>query len=136
VAATSGEYGGCSSVVTLFFTKQILDQHRSACCSIFMKEKPAVGSPFLGAFPSGRIPKATKDVNVHFSIHSSNTRKLYQQIPGPFWSYYVLSFQLSVILSHNTDCVCIRMCVCTYIHTHTYIYTHIHILVRPYLQNQ
>jgi len=83
-AAMSGEYGGCSSVVTLFFAKQILDQHIPVHCSIFMKEKPAVGSPFLGAFPSDCIPKATKDVNVHFSVHSSNTCKLYQQILGPF----------------------------------------------------
>ena len=34
-----------------------------------MKEKPTVGSPFLGAFPSENIPKATKDANVHFFIH-------------------------------------------------------------------
>ena len=27
-----------------------------------MKEKPNVGSPFFGAFPSDRIPKTTKDV--------------------------------------------------------------------------
>ena len=36
-----------------------------------MKEKPTVGSQFLAMFPSDRIPKATKDVNVHFFIHSS-----------------------------------------------------------------
>ena len=29
-----------------------------------MKEKPTVGSKFFGSFPSDRIPKATKDVNV------------------------------------------------------------------------
>jgi hypothetical protein len=31
-------------------------------------------------FPSHRIPKATKDVIVHFPSHSSNTFKLYQRI--------------------------------------------------------
>ena len=72
------DYSGCFSVVTLFFAKQILDQHRAVRCSIFVKEKPAVGSPLWGAFPSDRIPQATKDVDVHFSIHSTNTCTLYQ----------------------------------------------------------
>ena len=31
-----------------------------------MKEKPTVGSPFFGAFPSDGIPKLMNDVNVHF----------------------------------------------------------------------
>jgi hypothetical protein len=34
-------------------------------------EKPTVGFPFLAAFPSARIPAATKDVNFHFFMHSS-----------------------------------------------------------------
>jgi hypothetical protein len=38
-------------------------------------EKPAVG-------PSGRIPKATKDVKVRFFIHSRYPCKLYQRFPG------------------------------------------------------
>jgi hypothetical protein len=42
-----------------------------------MKEKPTVGSPFFGSFPSDRIPKAMKDFNVHFSIYSNNSCKLY-----------------------------------------------------------
>jgi hypothetical protein len=46
-----------------------------------MKKKPTVGSPFLGTFPSDRIPKATEDANVHFVIHSSNSCRLYQRIP-------------------------------------------------------
>ena len=35
-----------------------------------MKEKPTVGSPFFRAFPSDFIPKAMKEVNVHFFLHS------------------------------------------------------------------
>ena len=46
-----------------------------------MKEKSTIGFPFLGAFPSDCIPKATKDVNVHLFIHSSNYCTLYQPIP-------------------------------------------------------
>ena len=43
-----------------------------------MKEKAAVGSPFFVAFPSNRIPKATKDVNVLF--FSSNSCQVRQGI--------------------------------------------------------
>jgi hypothetical protein len=32
--------------------------------------KPTVGSPFFRAFPSDRFPKATKDGNMLFFIHS------------------------------------------------------------------
>jgi len=31
-----------------------------------VEEKPTVGSQFFGAFPSDRIPKVKKDVNVYF----------------------------------------------------------------------
>jgi hypothetical protein len=50
------------------------------CWCIVVKEKPTVGSPFSGAFHSDHIPEATKDVNVHFFIHSTNSCKLYQGI--------------------------------------------------------
>jgi hypothetical protein len=40
-----------------------------------MKEKPNVDSPFFGAFPSDRIPKAIKDVNVHLFIHTFTFRE-------------------------------------------------------------
>jgi hypothetical protein len=43
-----------------------------------MKEKSSVGSPYFGAFPSDRIPRATNVVSVYFFIHSSNSCKLYK----------------------------------------------------------
>jgi len=60
-----------------------------------VKKKSTVNSPFFGTFSSDRIPKATKDVVVHFFIHSftfrdefitdnaqavNNSSKLYQRI--------------------------------------------------------
>ena len=37
-----------------------------------MKEKPTVGSPSFGAISSDRIPKVTKEVNMHVFINNSN----------------------------------------------------------------
>jgi len=39
-----------------------------------VKEKPTVGSPFIGAFHSDCIPKVTKDVNVQLFINSFTFR--------------------------------------------------------------
>jgi hypothetical protein len=33
-----------------------------------VREKPIVGFPFFGSFPSDRIPEATKDVNIRIFI--------------------------------------------------------------------
>ena len=60
---------------------EILGQNRPVCWSIVVKDKPTVGSLFFGAFPSDCIPKATKNVSMHFVIHSSNSSKIYQSIP-------------------------------------------------------
>jgi hypothetical protein len=51
-----------------------------------VKEKPTAGFPFFGTFLSDRFPKAMKDVNVHFSVYSKNSCKLYQRISGTFRS--------------------------------------------------
>jgi hypothetical protein len=51
------------------------------CWSIVLKERPTAGSPFWGAFPSHCIPKASKDVNVHFFNHRSYSCKLYWRNP-------------------------------------------------------
>jgi hypothetical protein len=40
------------------------------CWSTVVQEKPTAGSPVFEAFPSDRISKATKDVNVLLFIHS------------------------------------------------------------------
>jgi len=53
----------------LVLFSEILNHNRPVCCSIVPKEKQIVGSPFFGAFPSDRNPKATKDVNVRKFLH-------------------------------------------------------------------
>ena len=45
-------------------------KNRPVCWSIVVREKPTVGSPFLGAFPSDLIPEEQKEVNVPFCIHN------------------------------------------------------------------
>jgi len=82
------EYGGCSSVFTLFFAN-VLNQNRPVCWSI-VKERANSASPSLGAFPSHRIAKTTKDVDVQVFIHSSGSCKLWLRIVGTVWCYYVL----------------------------------------------
>jgi hypothetical protein len=49
---------------------EILDHNRPVCWSIVAKEKQTISSPFFGAFPSDRIPKATKGVNVRKFLYS------------------------------------------------------------------
>ena len=68
---------------------EILDQNRPMCWSVVVTEKSTVGSPFFGTFPSDHIPEATMEVSIHFFIHSSNSCKRHQRIPGTFWSYHV-----------------------------------------------
>jgi len=48
-----------------------------------MEEEPTVCSPFFRVFPSERIPKMTRDVNVDFFIYSSNSCKYTQK----FWEH-------------------------------------------------
>ena len=57
---------------------EILDQNRPVWWSIVVNDKPTVGTPFFGPFPSDGIPKLTMDVHIHFFIHSS-TISLMQQ---------------------------------------------------------
>jgi len=67
-------------------------QNRPVCWSIVVKEIPIVGSPFFGAFPSDRVPKGKKDLNVRFFILSyyfagavpAISCKLYQRNLGTF----------------------------------------------------
>jgi hypothetical protein len=44
--------------------------------------------PFFGSFPSDRIPKATKGVNVHLFIYSSYSSTFYHKIPVNYTSEF------------------------------------------------
>jgi len=59
-----------------------------------VKEKPTVGPPFFGAFPSYRMPKRMKDVNVHFFIHNGNSCKLYHE----FWHLFKPTAYVTLLL--------------------------------------
>jgi hypothetical protein len=65
-------------------SQEILDKNRPVCWSIVAMEKSAAGSSFFWTFPSDNSRQVTKDVNVHFFIHSRNYCTLYQRISGTF----------------------------------------------------
>jgi hypothetical protein len=69
--------GNALVLVHCSLIEKILDQNRPVCWSIVVKETPTNGSPFFGTFPSERIPKATKDINVRVFIRSINSCKYY-----------------------------------------------------------
>jgi hypothetical protein len=52
------------------------------CWSTVVREQPTVGSPYFGSFASDRIPKATKDVNIHFFIYTFAFRDKRMFIPA------------------------------------------------------
>jgi hypothetical protein len=71
-------------------------QNRPVCWSIVVKEKQTLGSPFFfGNFRSDQILKETKDTNIHFFIHSSNSQKSYQGIPENYTSELWKLFEVS-----------------------------------------
>jgi hypothetical protein len=68
----------CSSVVTLFFTKKSLTKTDRCAGALSCKRKK---SCWFEAFPSDRVTKATKIVNMLFFIHNSSSCELCQRIP-------------------------------------------------------
>ena len=79
-----------------------------------MKEKPTVGSPFIGAFPSDCIPKVTKDINVQLFIHSFTFRDeliMDNALPAlPFLYSHQLKifcFRVVVLISLKTLLFCL-----------------------------
>ena len=94
--ARTGEYGGCSSVITLFFAKKSLTKTERCAGALWRKGNQLLVSPFFGAFPSDRIPKATKDASVHLLIYSSNSCTLNQRIPGNYTSEFQEGFEATI----------------------------------------
>jgi len=74
-----------------------------------VKEKSAVDSPLFGAFPSDRIPKATKDANVYFFIHISDSSKFYKIFTVNFTSELGELFEATTWIYIY---IYIYMCVC------------------------
>lgn len=74
----------CSSAVTLLFDrKSVTKTDRCAGALSWRTNQRLV----LHIFQSDRIPKAIKDSNEHIFIHSSNSCKSYQWIPGTSWTF-------------------------------------------------
>jgi len=51
----------------VFFTEKFLTK-TIRCAGAFVKEKPTVGAPFFGEFPSDRFSKAIKGIFLYYII--------------------------------------------------------------------
>jgi hypothetical protein len=66
-----------------------------------MKNKPTIGSPYFGAFPSDRIPKAIKNSNEHilftvtFSVNY--TREFRELLEPTAYTFYKTVFEHGVV---------------------------------------
>ena len=89
----SGVYGGCYSFVTLFLGKNSLTKTDRCAGALWWSKNKLLVLYFSERFFFYLIPKATKCASLLFCIHSSNSCKFYQRIPGTFWSYYVYTFR-------------------------------------------
>ena len=58
---------GDAAVLSHCFAKKSMTKI-DRCAGAFVKEKPAIGSPFFRMFPPDHIHKVAKDVFVHFFI--------------------------------------------------------------------
>jgi hypothetical protein len=72
--------------------KSLGKKNQPVCWSIVVRDKKNIHSTFLGVLSSDRIPKATKDINSHFCIQSSNSCILQQRIPVNYtkklWDFF------------------------------------------------
>ena len=110
VGDRSGQYGGLSSVVTLFFARKSLTKtDRCPGALLWRRNQVLPISPFFGIFSSDRIPNVTKGASVHFFINGSNSISLYQRVPGTFWSYSILSWWMFKELFFDTKTVQLKI---------------------------
>jgi hypothetical protein len=74
----------------VFFDKKSFIKTNRCAEAFSSKRNQLLVLHFVGAFTSDHIAKATKDDNVHFFIHSSNSYALYQRVPENSGRHYLL----------------------------------------------
>jgi len=77
--------------VVLYYA--VFDQNRPVCWRTVLNKKRTVVSPFFGTFHSDRTPKAMKDINIQFSVHSSNSCTLQRRISELFEATVYVCFR-------------------------------------------
>jgi hypothetical protein len=80
----------------LFFAKICLTKTGRCAGALSWRRNLLLVLHFWGAFPYDRIPKVAKGVDVHISIHSSNSCKLYQRI--------LRFFEVTTYINIANDC--------------------------------
>ena len=101
---TSGEYGGCFSVVTLLFAKESSNKATGVLEHSRKVETNCWFSVFTTSVRRRRLSSTfLYSQFLHKFPLCSNSCKLYQRIPGTFWRFCVCV------------CVCARACIYIYI---------------------
>jgi hypothetical protein len=85
----SGEYGGCSSAVTLFFAKKCLTKTDRCAGALSCRRNQLLVLHFSGRFVL-TASLSRRRMSMYISLFTAtHSCKLYQRIPGTFRSYYV-----------------------------------------------
>ena len=92
--------GGCASVALCFLLRNPKKKRKkpTGVLQYCREGETNCWFPIFRGFPSDRIPKATKDVNVHFFINRSNSCKLYQRIPVNYTSEFRELFEATTCI--------------------------------------
>ena len=124
--AMSGELRS-SSVVALFFAMKPLTKTDRCAGALLWRRNQLLILHFSWRFLLTSTPMATKDINVHFYTHRSNSCNLYQRIPRNFGSYcpYVWLLWMRVFhIDKRPSALHIFMfrVSCTYLQLHYWIW--------------
>ena len=102
------EYGGCSSIITLFCSQKPLTTADWCAGALSRRRNKLFVLHFSGPFLlTASLRRRRTSMSVNFFIHSSNSYKLCQRFPGTFFeaTTYGMRLQLGLVTKypHSTS---------------------------------